>query len=117
MTSEIHIELTGRILAMTLARPERKNALTNAMYGTLADAIERAQEDRGIRVLLLRGDGDMMFTAGKDKGDFAAMAAGKGPTEKPGPRARGGFELSASPAHRTWQGLRDVLAGRSHSTG
>ncbi len=81
MTSDIRIDLTGGILTMTFARPDKKNALTNEMYGTLADTIEQAQHDPNIRVLLLQGDGDI-FTAGNDVGEFAAIAAGKGPAER-----------------------------------
>ena len=45
------------------------------MYGALADAIEAAETDASVRVLLIRGEGDM-FTAGNDVGEFAAIAAG-----------------------------------------
>jgi enoyl-CoA hydratase/carnithine racemase len=81
MSSEIHTDLTDGVLTLTLARPDKKNALTNEMYGALADAIEQARHDSSIRVLLLQGDGDM-FTAGNDVGEFAAIAAGKGPGER-----------------------------------
>jgi enoyl-CoA hydratase/carnithine racemase len=80
MSSEIRMELTDGVLTLTLSRPDKKNALTNEMYGALADAIDGARHDRSIRVLLLQGDGDI-FTAGNDVGEFAAMAAGKGPGE------------------------------------
>lgn len=81
MTAEIHVDQANGILTITLARPDKKNALTDAMYGTLADTIERAEHDSTIRVLLLQGDGDM-FTAGNDVGEFAAIASGKGPGER-----------------------------------
>lgn len=80
-TPEIRTDLTAGVLTITLARPDKKNALTNQMYGTLADTIERAEHDRNIRVLLVQGDGDM-FTAGNDVSEFAAIAAGKGPAER-----------------------------------
>ncbi|WP_454757748.1 enoyl-CoA hydratase [Cupriavidus campinensis] len=80
-TPEIRTDLTDGVLTITLARPDKKNALTNQMYGTLADTIERAEHDRNIRVLLVQGDGDM-FTAGNDVSEFAAIAAGKGPAER-----------------------------------
>jgi enoyl-CoA hydratase/carnithine racemase len=80
MSSEIRMELPDGVLALTLSRPDKKNALTNEMYGALADAIDGARHDRTIRVLLLQGDGDI-FTAGNDVGEFAAIAAGKGPGE------------------------------------
>ena len=66
---------------MTLARLDNKNALTNEMYRVLAEAIEQAGSDRSIRVVLLQADGDS-FTAGNDMGEFAAMAVGKGPSER-----------------------------------
>ncbi|CAG2155191.1 1,2-epoxyphenylacetyl-CoA isomerase [Cupriavidus yeoncheonensis] len=81
MTPEIHTDVSEGVLTITLARPEKKNALTNEMYGVLADTIEAAQLDHGIRVVLLQGDGDS-FTAGNDVGEFAAIAAGKGPGER-----------------------------------
>src|SRR5439155_1278445 len=75
MTEHIKIEKSDGILSLTMARPDKKNALTNAMYGVLADAIEGAETDTSVRVLLIRGEGDM-FTAGNDVGEFAAIATG-----------------------------------------
>jgi len=75
MTEHIKVENDGGILNVTMARPDKKNALTNAMYGALADAIEGAETDTAVRVLLIRGEGDM-FTAGNDVGEFAAIATG-----------------------------------------
>ena len=45
MTDHIKIENHGGILSLTMARPDKKNALTNAMYGALADAIQGAESD------------------------------------------------------------------------
>ena len=75
MTEHIKIEKSDGILSLTMARPDKKNALTNAMYGALADAMEAAETDPSVRVLLIRGEGDM-FTAGNDVGEFAAIATG-----------------------------------------
>lgn len=63
------------VLRLTLNRPDKKNALTNAMYAALAVALTRAESDTSIRVVLLEAEGDA-FTAGNDLGDFAAVAAG-----------------------------------------
>lgn len=81
MTSEIRTDLTNGVLAVTISRPDKKNALTNEMYGALADTIEKAEQDTNVRVMLLQGDGDA-FTAGNDVGEFAAIASGKGPGER-----------------------------------
>ena len=75
MTEHVVVEKGEGILTLTLARPDKKNALTNAMYGRLADAIEAAETDAAARVILIRGQGDM-FTSGNDVGEFAAIAAG-----------------------------------------
>lgn len=57
------------VLSIRLARPERRNAITVAMYAALADAIERASSDASIRLITLEGEGED-FTAGNDLGDF-----------------------------------------------
>jgi enoyl-CoA hydratase/carnithine racemase len=67
--------LEDGVLRLTLNRPDKKNALSNAMYGALADALTRAETDADVRVVLLEAEGDA-FTAGNDLGDFAAVAAG-----------------------------------------
>ena len=71
MTDHIKIDLTDRIMTITIARPERKNALTQAMYGKMADAINGANTDKGVRAIIITGEGDM-FTAGNDLTDFAS---------------------------------------------
>ena len=76
MTEHIKIEHRDHILTLTFARPDKKNALTNAMYGALADAILSAEADPKTRVIALRGEGDM-YTAGNDVGEFATMATGQ----------------------------------------
>jgi enoyl-CoA hydratase/carnithine racemase len=75
MTEHVKIEEADGILTLTFARPDKKNALTNAMYGALADALHAAETDKATRVIVLRGEGDM-FTAGNDVGEFAMMATG-----------------------------------------
>ena len=65
----IQTDLQEGILTVTINRPEKKNALNVAMYGALADALQRADADPAIRVVLLCGCGDC-FTSGNDIADF-----------------------------------------------
>ena len=69
MTDRITADLDGGILLVRLNRAEKKNALTNGMYSAMADAIERADRDPDIRVVVFAGSGEV-FTAGNDLGDF-----------------------------------------------
>ena len=71
MSEHVRIDSQGGVLAITLARPERRNAITVAMYAALADAIEGAAKDPALRLITLRGEGED-FTAGNDLGDFMA---------------------------------------------
>ena len=69
MSEQVRIETGGGVLAITLTRPERRNAITVAMYAALADAIEQAQRESSLRLITLRGEGED-FTAGNDLADF-----------------------------------------------
>jgi enoyl-CoA hydratase/carnithine racemase len=73
MSEHVRVEHRGVQLAITLARPDRRNAITVAMYAALADAIESAAKDSAIRVITIRGEGQD-FAAGNDLADFLAAA-------------------------------------------
>ncbi|MBE0625433.1 MAG: enoyl-CoA hydratase [Burkholderiales bacterium] len=57
------------VARIEINRPEKKNALTAAMYQAMADAIHAAEADARVRVLLIHGKPDL-FTAGNDLQDF-----------------------------------------------
>ena len=69
MSEHVRIDRAGGVLAITLARPERRNAITVDMYAALADAISSAFEDGETRVITIRGEGQD-FAAGNDLADF-----------------------------------------------
>ncbi|WP_417458332.1 enoyl-CoA hydratase [Kordiimonas sp.] len=69
MTDHILTEIRDRVLHITFNRPEKKNALTHAMYAKMVDAMRAADEDDGVRAILFTGAGDV-FTSGNDLADF-----------------------------------------------
>ncbi len=69
MDVPVLVERRDSVLSITMARPDRRNAITVAMYAALADAIESAADDDSIRLITLEGQGED-FTAGNDLGDF-----------------------------------------------
>ena len=68
-TGQVREELEAGVLTVVLNRPEKKNALTRAMYARLAEVFERAQNEAAVRVMVIRGAGGV-FTAGNDLKDF-----------------------------------------------
>ncbi len=57
------------VARIQIARPEKKNAITAAMYQAMADALATAQNDPAARAILIHGHKDI-FTAGNDLEDF-----------------------------------------------
>jgi enoyl-CoA hydratase/carnithine racemase len=72
MSEHVLVERDGPVLAITLNRPERRNAITVAMYAALADAIDSVRQDQSVRVITIRGEGQD-FAAGNDLADFLAV--------------------------------------------
>jgi len=68
--SQISFEQIGAVLVLKLDRAEKKNALTQEMYQTLATKINEAAGDFGVRCIVISSEGDS-FTAGNDINDFA----------------------------------------------
>ena len=73
MTEHVVVEKRDGILHARLNRPEKKNAMTEAMYARLAECFREADSDDEVRVLLLSSEGDS-FTSGNDLSTFASVA-------------------------------------------
>ncbi len=69
--TEVRSELKDGVLHLVLDRPERKNAINQAMYAALAKGLNEAALSDEVRVCVLRGEGGI-FTAGNDLKDFQA---------------------------------------------
>jgi enoyl-CoA hydratase/carnithine racemase len=63
------------VATIEIARPEKKNAITQAMYRALADAVDAAVADPAVRALLLTGQPGI-FTSGNDIEDFMQRPPG-----------------------------------------
>jgi enoyl-CoA hydratase/carnithine racemase len=77
MSENVVITRADSVLEIRLDRPEKKNALTRAMYDAMADAFEQVDADPALRVALLTGTGDT-FTSGNDITDFQSRGASDG---------------------------------------
>ena len=74
MNEELIVTTTNGIMEIRFNRPEKKNALTRAMYDGVVEAFASAEADPTVRVILLTGSGDI-FTSGNDIKDFQQRAA------------------------------------------
>lgn len=72
--SEIVVTVIERIMEIRINRPEKRNAISAAMYGAMADALEQAAADKQVRAVMIVGSGGH-FTAGNDLRDFQDPAA------------------------------------------
>jgi enoyl-CoA hydratase/carnithine racemase len=78
MTDLVNISEADGVMEILWNRADKKNALSNAMYRAATAALERAKEDKSIRVVIIGSEGNS-FTSGNDLADFAAAAMGGEP--------------------------------------
>ena len=69
MSEHLLIERDGGLLTLRMHRPDKKNALTRAMYTSMAETLDQAERDPSVRAVLLTG-GEDCFTSGNDVADF-----------------------------------------------
>jgi enoyl-CoA hydratase len=81
---ELLTERSGAVTTLTLNRPEVRNAISGSLAAALADAVEAAADDGGVRVVVIRGAG-ASFCAGYD---LSAAYGGNGSAPGVAPDAR-----------------------------
>lgn len=69
MTDLVHVKHTGHVVEIMFNRPDRKNALNNAMYAAITAALDGASADPAARCIVLTG-APGAFTAGNDLREF-----------------------------------------------
>jgi enoyl-CoA hydratase/carnithine racemase len=69
MSEHLQIDNSEGVLRIRFNRPDKKNALTAAMYAAMADALEAGEADNDLRAIVFLGSGGS-FTAGNDLKDF-----------------------------------------------
>lgn len=75
MTDSIGMDVTAAVAVITLNRPDRHNAMDNAMSAAFGEAISAAQDDPAVRAILLRGEGKS-FCTGRDTAALGVRAPG-----------------------------------------
>ncbi|MCH9764479.1 MAG: enoyl-CoA hydratase/isomerase family protein, partial [Alphaproteobacteria bacterium] len=75
MTADVIRAVNNGVQVVELVRPQKKNALTQAMYCAMSDALEEGDRDDAVSVHVLFGS-EGVFTAGNDITDFLSHATG-----------------------------------------
>ncbi|MFX0021063.1 MAG: enoyl-CoA hydratase/isomerase family protein [Candidatus Hermodarchaeota archaeon] len=73
----INIEKKGKIAVIKFNRPERKNALSEAMRAEIIDALNSLKEEKRVKAVIFYG-GEEIFSAGFDRDEVQAVVQGKG---------------------------------------
>jgi len=73
--ADIRIAVADRVMTVTLDRPAKKNAITDAMYGAITAVLNDAAASDAVHAVLIAGAGDD-FCAGNDIGMFAEATSG-----------------------------------------
>lgn len=103
----VTIAVKGGVADVRLNRPEKLNALDQAMFDALVAAGDQIAQDRSVRAVVLSGEG-RAFCAGLDLGSFQAMASvdrGSGVTSRLGDRSSGRITNHGQQAAYTWAEL------------
>lgn len=75
---DIFIDIADGIATLRLANPARRNAISTVMWNKIAAVAVEVTARKDIRVVVIRGDGEDMFSAGADISDFATARSGEG---------------------------------------
>jgi len=70
---DIFLEKSGEIATIYFNRPEKRNALTHEMWKAIPGFLEDVEQDRNIKVLILRGVNEVAFAAGADISEFRTL--------------------------------------------
>lgn len=73
----INIEKKGKISIIKFNRPEKKNALSEAMRAEIIDALNSLKEEKRVKAVIFYG-GEEIFSAGFDRDEVQAIVQGKG---------------------------------------
>ncbi|MFX1303424.1 MAG: enoyl-CoA hydratase/isomerase family protein [Promethearchaeota archaeon] len=73
----INIERKGKIAIINFNRPEKKNALSEAMRAEVIDALNSLKEEKRVKAVIIYG-GEEFFSAGFDRDEVQAVVQGKG---------------------------------------
>lgn len=74
---DIIIDIADGIATLRLANPARRNAISTVMWNKIGAFAQEVATRKDVRVVIIRGEGEDMFSAGADISDFATARSGE----------------------------------------
>ena len=78
MAGVVRVETEGALGWIVFDHRERRNAITTQMWAEIPEAARRLAQDPAVRVVILRGAGEVAFLSGADISEFERMRSGPG---------------------------------------
>ncbi len=78
MSAQVRLEREGPIGWLIFDHPERRNAIHRAMWEVIPERVATLDADESVRVIVMRGAGDVAFVAGADISEFEQSRIGPG---------------------------------------
>ena len=76
MPGQIRVERDGPVAEVIFDHPERRNAVTTAMWQRIPELARELDDDDSVRVVILRGEGELAFVSGADISQFEEQRSG-----------------------------------------
>ncbi len=76
MAGQVHVDIEDAIGWIVLDQPDRRNAISVEMWRAIPDAVKRVADADAVRVVVIRGQGDVAFAAGADISEFESSRTG-----------------------------------------
>lgn len=73
MSGTVFSRQQGTVRSLIISNLAKRNAMSRDMWQALADQIEQADADPGVRVIVIQGDGDQAFVSGADISTFESQ--------------------------------------------
>ena len=73
MESNFELSLNKGVAHFTINRPEKRNAMTLAMWREMGEIFESWENDPNVRVIIIKGAGEQSFCAGNDISEFSEL--------------------------------------------
>ena len=113
MSERVSCTIEGGVADVRLTRPDKRNALDQAMFSAIIAAAEQVGADPSVRAVVLSGEGKG-FCAGLDMSLFAAMAESDGKSASRSGGVVGSIRVDAPRAVRVWTELRAPVIAAVH---